>query len=191
MLTAGVTLFASVIGAATPRTDSASATVICPENEDPCLESLPAGSELGLTSSSPTLSTSIVTVVCSSSAAALKTTTEGEESMPVEAQLASLSFSECKTTSGTKCEVTTQGFPANGSLVVTTAPNGTLTVTPATAGTPGAKVVCGVFINCTFTTSSAKLAVEGGDPLKAVASAIALDRVGGICPKSASWTATY
>jgi hypothetical protein len=85
------------------------------------------------------------------------------------------------------------GLPGQRNVEVTTAPNGTLTVNKTGTVSPGAHVTCGIFINCTFATPSASLAVAGetgSSQMKAVAN-VTLEREGGICPKAATWSATY
>jgi hypothetical protein len=137
----------------------------------------------------PVLTNNIVNVTCKKSSTKLHVS--GVTAAPQAGEVDELKFDQCETETGTGCTVTTQGFPANATLEVTTDPNGKLVVTPGTAGNPGAKVVCGVLINCTFTTTSATLTVTGGNPLKAVANKIPLSSTGGFCPKTAEWDAEY
>jgi hypothetical protein len=169
---------------------AANSTALCKVGTNPCPAASVVGSGEAVSASSTNalLEDSIVNVTCKKSATELHVS--GTTAAPETGTANSLSFSECETTSGTACTVTTQGFPANGTVEVGTAPNGTLTVNKTGSASPGAHVTCGIFINCTFSTPSASLALTGGSPLKAVAK-VTLEREGGICPKTATWNATY
>jgi hypothetical protein len=135
------------------------------------------------------LTSNIVNVICHTSSTEFHVS--GATGAPETGTANALSFGSCETSSGTACTVTTQGFPASATLEhIIPGVDGKLTVT----GSPGAKVVCGVLINCTFTTSKAELAFHGSvgtTKATAVASAIPLSSTGGLCPKTANWDATY
>jgi hypothetical protein len=143
----------------------------------------------------PKLTDSIINVLCKKSSTVLHVS--GTTAAPETGEVNSLKFEECETEGGaSKCQFTTEGFPAKATLETTASTNGKLVVTPGTVGDPGAKMVCSPFINCTFTTASATLAVTGhvvtpATPLKAVANAVPLTSTGGLCPKTAEWDAEY
>jgi hypothetical protein len=169
---------------------AAESSVLCETNTTPCTSAVPTGTTVSASSNSAVLSTSIATVTCEESATSLKATEGTHKEGAQLGEITALSFGKCKTNTGTSCTVTTTGIPAKSALQYTTLMNGTLTVTPKTTN-PGATVVCGGLINCTFTTASAALSVEGGEPLVAKANGITLNRSGGICPSTSTWTATY
>jgi hypothetical protein len=180
---------------------AANNTALCKTATNPCTSLVGASEAVTASSAGALLTDNIVNVVCATSSTTLHTS--GVTAAPQTGTVNSLSFGGCETEGGAAaCTVTTQGFPANATLEVTTAPNGKLVVTPAAAGNPGAHVVCSPFINCTFTTTSATLTVEGSKvvevegkkvvvPLKAIASGVPLTSTGGLCPKTANWDATY
>ncbi len=119
-------------------------------------------------------------VVCSS-AISMETTNEGSGSEAVEAKVASLTFFECKLT-GSTCTVTAVNLPLKGTIAHSTQPNGNLTLGSGGAGSPGATVLCGAVINCTYTVSSPVLTFEGGNPAQVKATAITLTGTGKACP---------
>jgi hypothetical protein len=67
----------------------------------------------------------------------------------------------------------------------------TETVCSGGSGNPGAHIVRGALIDYTFTTPKAELSRVGGEPAIAEANAIPLERTGGICPKTATWSGKY
>lgn len=139
----------------------------------------PATDTITATSSNPVLTSSITNVTCKESA----TTVAGSSSTgaTISGEVTALSFTnDCTTAGGTSCTVTVVNLPYPSSLT-----SSELTVNDASGA--GAKVVCGVLINCTFTTTDAVLSVNH-DTFQAT---VKLNRSGGFCPETAEWHATY
>jgi hypothetical protein len=166
------------------------ATLLCEENATPCpnAKTYAAGTEFSSTAFAA-ITTNVATIECEPSALSSKTTQEA--GVPLGAEITTLTFENCETTLGLKCgNAQINGLPAAASISATGAGNGTLTIAGASF-----KIVCGALINCTF-TPSASLGFLGGQakggmgPARITAS-VALNRAGGICPKTATWTATY
>lgn len=137
------------------------------------------GTNITATSSNPVLTSSITTVTCKESS----TTVTGTASTgaAISGEVTALSFAnDCTTSGGTSCTVTVVNLPYPGSLT-----SSELTVNDASGA--GAKVVCGVLINCTFTSTDAVLSVAH-DTFQAT---VKLNRTGGFCPETAEWHATY
>lgn len=174
-------------------TSSASAlenTALCLTNTNPCTK-LTGASTIEMGSTNVTFSTNIATAVCNASTMVFVVNGGTVTGGPEPGEILGILFNECKTTTGTSCTVKSVGFAAASPLQHTTGVNGVLTMAPGLKGDPGAKVECGVLINCTFTTKSAQLRVEGGSPLRVIASAISLERSGVLCPKTSTLTTTY
>jgi len=183
----------AIVGAGT-----ASASELCSTNTAPC-----TGTKYGQDTTISAqlksgtvafLTNSISNVACKKSTVLITTTNAGTTGEPVKGQAPSpngLTFSECSTASGTACTVTVQNLAYNGTLTATTKGNGTLTVQSGGSGDPGATVVCGFLINCTFSTASATLSFTGGSPAVAAANGISLSRSGGFCPSTSTWDAEY
>jgi hypothetical protein len=174
---------------------SASATELCSTNTSPCTGTK-YNSGTAVTSqlksgTQATLTTNITNVHCKKSTVAGSTTSSGGKGLAVTGTITNLTFTECATTGGTACTVTTLNKPYAASIVATGGGNGTLQVTSGGSGNPGATVVCGFLINCTFSTASAVLGVTGGNPAIAKANGIALARQGGLCPSQSLWDAEY
>jgi len=180
----------AMVGAGT-----ASATELCSTNTSPCTGTMyPAGTVVSAQLKAGTvanLTNPISNVICQKSTTAGKTTNTGEKGVAVTGTIESLTFTECKTASGVACTVKTLNIPYSASITATGSGNGTLTVTSGGTGNPGATVVCGTLINCSFSTASAVLGVTGGGPAIAKANAIALTPSGGICPLESHWDAEY
>lgn len=192
----GVAAVAAAIVMALVGASSASATALCSLNQEECASPLVTGTavEASLkTGTKAVLKTELATVECSKSATSGKTTSGAAPS--VSGVIENLSFSECKTTSGTNCTVgTALSLPYSASITATGSGNGKLVVTKGGGGgNPGATVTCLGVIECTFRTPSATLNVLGGNPAVAKAEGIELtERSGLICPaKEAKWTAEY
>jgi hypothetical protein len=175
---------------------SASATALCSANQEECTSPLGTGTAVKAAlkiGTKAVLKTELATVECSKSSTSGKTTSGAGAS--VTGVIEALSFSECKTTSGTNCTVgSALSLPYNASITATGGGNGKLTVTKGGGGgNPGATVTCLGVIECTFRTPSATLTVLGGNPAVAKAEGIELtERAGLICPaKEAKWTAEY
>lgn len=124
----------------------------------------------------------------------VKTTSTGDDvGGAVSGNVTSLKFSSCTSTEPDlgSCTATPEGLPYSGTVVGTSAGNGTQTVTSATT----TKVVCGGFFSCSYTTAKngVTLTVTGGNPAKFDANEVALGlEAGGFgCGSSAKWDATY
>src|SRR4051812_34865799 len=194
--TFGLAAVAAALAMAFLGASSASATALCSANEEECASPLGTGTVVKAalkTGSKAVLKTELATVECSKSSTSGKTTSGAGAS--VTGVIETLSFSECKTTSGTNCTVgSALSLPYSASITAEGAGNGNMVVTKgAGGGNPGATVTCLGVIECTFRTPSASLLVMGGNPAVALAAGIELtERTGLICPaKEAKWTAEY
>ena len=177
---------------------TASATELCSANASPCeapntmyasgtavSAQLKAGTVANLTNP-------ISNVTCKKSTTTGKTTNTGAKGVAVTGTTETLTFTECETAGAVKCTVETVNLPYTDSITANGLGGGTLTVTKDLSGDPGAKVVCGLVINCTFTTADASLGVTGGNPMAfAKANAITLTQNGVTCPSEAHWDAEY
>jgi hypothetical protein len=187
----GLALVAALAAMALAGTTSVSAkAILCSTNTNPCtgtkygtgtkfIGNLKAGTV-------STLTTSIGNVVCKKSTIRGATTNaEGH------GELTSLTFTECALGS-TTCEVKAVNLNYTVTFIPTGGGNGDLTITPkAGGGNPGASVVCGSFINCTFSSSHIVLRLIGGNPAILIAQEVELSRSGGLCPSISKWDAEY
>jgi len=180
----------ATVGAASA---SAGAT-LCSTNTSPCTGTQ-YGSGTKVTGQlaagfDATLTTSIGNVTC------LKSTVGGVlNNVEGHGEITSLTFTECKLGT-TSCTVSAVNLPYTATAISTAATlgqgNGDLTISAkAGGGTPGASVVCGSFINCTFSNGDIILKVIGGNPAILHAESVELSRSGGICPSTSKWDATY
>jgi hypothetical protein len=184
----------------------AGTTSLCKVSTEPC----PAGSQYPagtkLKGSTPagepallTTSKAIGTVECAST---VEGETSEETAVGLKGKVTALTWANC-VLNGKACTVesvnlkngvgTATPYAARLTTEATAgAGNGGLYVTASTTGNPGAKVVCGEVINCTYTTAEAKLSAFGGAALTAFAKAteVALTGTGGKCP-AAKWDAKY
>ena len=146
-------------------------------------------------STNATLTTSITNVICEESATTLHadTSTNVEPNTSITGAVTALSFTKCKTSSGTACTVEVIGLSGGGtypSHLLGTSDG--LTDHSRLQVTGGkAKVVCGFLINCTFSTTSAVLNGVNGSPTTFTASKVKLNSEGGFCPATAEWDAIY
>jgi len=179
---------------------SASATTkLCKTTTNPCTEPYGTGTVIEASSTKALLTNSISNISCTGSAIKGKTTSAGGGAgteTTVLGTIELLNFTGCSTASGTKCnDPTVLNLPYFAELHTTTEgkvnDNGLMTVTSSGKGNPGATVVCGFLINCTFTTSQANIHISGGTSPIAHAEGIALERSGGFCPSFSFWDATY
>jgi hypothetical protein len=183
---------------------SASATALCTVNAGthcPAESMEPSGTDIHTVlapGTSATLTSSLVDVHCTTSTVTGETENTGGTEELLLGEITALSFSGCKTTGGTNCTVTVVGVSSTITPTATVEAtdhegNGIMEIDPEEGKTaPGAKVVCGLFINCTFESPEGFLLdMEGGAPAHVTASEEELDRSGGICPATASWDATY
>jgi hypothetical protein len=174
---------------------TASATRLCKTaaGAGTCGSIYGAGTKISASSTEATLVTSLGTVVCKKSTVGGKTTTAGGGAgVPVAGTVESLTFSECKLGS-TSCTATAVHLNYTATVAWTSGNNGTFTVGKGTGGAPGAHVVCGSFIDCTFTGEGIQLDVDGGEPALVLAKeeVLAKEAGGFFCPSSSTWTATY
>jgi hypothetical protein len=189
----GLAVMAAMALSAVVGASTASATELCKEN--PCNGTMyPA--ETAVTAQLKTgavaeLTSPITNVTCKKSTTSGKTTTTGSATETVLGQITALTFTECTDTAGEKCTAEAVNLPYKGEIHATGGGNGTLTVSSSGKGNPGATVVCGLVINCTFSTALASLSVTGGNPALAVANKIGLNLAGGVCPTEAHWDSQY
>ena len=199
----GLTLIAVIAAMAFIGASTASAVTACKENITPC----PSGKEYtsGTVVKAELIEKTVAelkaegtpSVNCKVSASEGKSTaTSGS---PLPGLITNLTFEQCATVELVPCTVTVVHlnpikeifYNAEITANEKVQGNGFLTVTKSTEGNPGATVVCGTVVNCTFTTASAKLSITGGEPAKLDAEGIVLERSGTICPTKATWTAHY
>lgn len=141
--------------------------------------------EITATSTNPVLTTNVATVTCEHSATTVDPdSSTGEPS--IGGTVTALSFTgNCKTGSGTKCEVTVHNIPYEGSVTSESM------VVEDTEGA-GATVKCGFLINCKFTSTEVELSVKhSGDNTIVSAEDVPLTRSGGFCPETSTWDADY
>jgi len=183
----------AMVGAGT-----ASATELCSTNTSPCtgtkyLSGTTISAQLKA-GTGAVLTNSISNVTCKKSTVDITTTSSGGSGVAVTGtapKTTGLTFSECTNSFGETCTAEVVDLPYSGSVTATGKGNGSMTVQADGSGNPGAKVVCGSLINCTFKTASATLTVTGGNPAIAAANAIELTREGGFCPTTSKWDAEY
>ncbi|MFL5834506.1 MAG: hypothetical protein ACJ76B_11090 [Solirubrobacterales bacterium] len=174
---------------------SASGTA-CKTNSEPCPagDLYAAGTKMTaqlVPGTHATLTSSVGNVTCKNS------TVAGVLNEPAKAhgEITSLTFTNC-TLGETECTVSATKPPYTVTGIATPAVlgkgNGDFTVTQKAGGSvPGATVVCGFFINCTFSSTDITLKFTGGSPAKLKAEAVNLNRSGGICPSTSVWHAEY
>ena len=142
-----------------------------------------------------TLTTSITNFTCAQSVMTLQanTSTNEEPSTSITGAVTGLSFTGCKTNSGTSCTVQVLGLTEGGTYpshflgtVDGLTDDSRLQVTGGKAS-----FVCGFLINCTFWTNNAILNGANGTPTTLSASKVKTIPEGGFCPVTAEWDATY
>jgi hypothetical protein len=196
---------------ATPPGALAAKTTLCHENVSACpaSQTYSSGTTLNGETKSGTatwggvteaakLATNLGNILCDSTVGLKTTETAGE---PLPGSITSLNFTNCTITVGgetTGCTIgggtgNANNLPYTSNMVATGGGNGTLTATAGTGGNPGATLICGFLITCTFSKVPVALPVTGGAPMaaNALANEIALERAGGKCPSSSKWTARY
>ena len=140
----------------------------------------PEGTSLQASSSNVTIETPIGNVACKESALEAKT---GSEANPMNITLSAWTLGGCKL-GGASCTAESKGS-LSSTLTWTTGQEGTFSA----AGYIW-KLKCGVVVNCEYATPP--VTVQGGAPAAIAASKVNLTKIeGGICPKSASFSATY
>lgn len=192
----GLAVMAAMALSAIAGASTASATELCSVNAAGCSGGTMYPAETVVSAQLKTgavaeLTSPITNVTCKKSTTSGKTTTTGSATETVLGQITALTFTECTDTAGEKCTAEAVNLPYKGEIHATGSGNGTLTVSSSGKGNPGATVVCGLVINCTFSTALASLSVTGGNPALAVANKIGLNLAGGICPTEAHWDSQY
>jgi hypothetical protein len=141
---------------------SASATVLCEANEDPCGEPLPAGTVLkGETEEAGTYEGGELKGTCKSSFVA-KTTNGGGKESPVTAEITSLTFSSC---TGSCATVKAANLPYAASMEATGEGNGKMLVQKGSGGgEPAVEVTCGKESPCRYGAPTETWKLEGGHP---------------------------
>lgn len=148
-----------------------------------------SGATIKATASNPQLTTSIVNVSCEDSAITIEPASSTSEAA-ISTEVTALSFSgSCKTTGGTACTFTILNLPYPASIEAGGSGKSSLTIADPSGA--GFKVVCGVLINCTFTTKEATLAGTNGSPTTFSVSKLNLERSGGFCPETSTLDASY
>jgi hypothetical protein len=101
-------------------------------------------------------------------------------------------FENC-TRNGAACTVTEVNLPYKWqALLITGDTNYHVVVTSDGNGNPGATVVCGAFINCTFNAAEALFSYTLGTSDNVLSANIALTLTsGGLCPSTSTWQAEY
>jgi hypothetical protein len=171
---------------------SAAATELCSNATTPC-SGTKYGTETALISPNTTntvIQTSLTTVTCTiSEVNALTTSAGGSTTTAVTAVGTSLTFSGCTRTGGEPCSVS--GIMGNASITGGSA-SGTSKFNYNVTSTTSIHTICGFFINCGFSTSSATLSGQNGFGYPTIkAEGLVLKREGGFCPETASWTGAY
>jgi hypothetical protein len=191
----GLTMAAIAALMAFAAAGSASAnTVLCEKEEG---KAAPAVCEnpylahvIEASSTKTVLESNLGNVTCTESSS--KGRTKEESGNPLKGEIEELNFKKC-TLGVANCTATAVNLPYAASLVHTEGTfNGVMTVSNGGKGAPGATVICAGVIECTFTAEGIQLDANGGATGTIVANKEKLGFAGGaICPKEASWTATY
>jgi hypothetical protein len=198
----GLAAIAAVAAMAFIGASSASATVLCTQNIEPCEGGHETEEMYGETDTikgkalNPRLTSDLSNVKCANSETTAEVETTGGAEESVTGTVTALNFNECKTEQlvPVNCTVTVNNIPYHTELHAEGGGNGMLTVTGVTedpAENPGATVVCAGVINCTFSKPLFELPVTGGNPASITASKVSLSRTGGTCGNEAFWDATY
>lgn len=138
-----------------------------------------SGTNFRATGSNWVMTSSITTVTCKEASITLQFNAATGE--PISGQVTALSMTnDCTTSAGTSCTVTVVNLPYPASLT-----SSQLTVNDASGA--GAKVVCGILVNCTFTTKDGVMSVNHDT----YEETWQMERTGGFCPATAEWHATF
>jgi hypothetical protein len=187
----GLAFVAILAVTALAGTASASAkAILCSTNTNPCTGTkYPSGTKVTaqlVSGTGATLTMGIYNIVCKKSMVSGVTT-----NAEAHGEITGLTFSECSLGT-TPCSATAVNLPYTAEAVATAGGNGDLTITSKVGGgNPGATIVCGTTINCTFISSSITFGVTGGNPGILAAKEAELSRSGGLCPSTAKWDAEY
>ncbi|MGN6256701.1 MAG: hypothetical protein ACTHN3_02980 [Solirubrobacterales bacterium] len=187
----------ALIGAGT-----ASATVLCSTNTNPCTGTkYPSGTSVSgslVSGTNAVLVTGSGEVTCTKSTISGKTTSAGSSTTTVTGEITAVSFTGCtESVFHSSCTVTSENLPWKVEVhSSSTNGNGAMTAFSSGKGNPGAIVECSFFVNCTYSTTSATLSVTGGNPAKVLASKVPLAATTSgthtTCPSNtATWTAEY
>lgn len=139
---------------------TASATVLCEANEDPCAAPLPSGTVLkGETEEAGTYEGGELKGKCSSAFVA-KTTNGGSKEGSVTAEITSLTFSSC---TGSCATVKAANLPYAASMEATGEGNGKMLVQKGSSGEPAVDLTCGKESPCRY-ASNETWKLDGGHP---------------------------
>jgi hypothetical protein len=141
---------------------TASATVLCEANEDPCAAPLPSGTVLkGETEEPGTYEGGELKGKCSSAFVA-KTTNGGSKEGSVTAEITSLTFSSC---TGSCATVKAANLPYAASMEATGEGNGKMLVQKGSGGgEPAVDLICGKESPCRYGAPTMTWKLEGGHP---------------------------
>jgi hypothetical protein len=186
----GSVLGAAVVLLAAFGAGSASATVLCKTNANPCLNHYVAPEVITANATNVKLTTT-PNVICTSSKLEYEIQNPGSTESHVSVHVKTLSFNLCRTEPSMthNCTVATIGTPFGGEVVLGTTPNGTLTVF-----SPEISVKCPGTIDCFYGNMSPTLAVTGGEFPVYTATAQKLTKTKGtLCPAGGEvkWDATF
>ena len=191
----GFVLCAALLVAALGSSASSSATVLCKLETTACVEAeaypakstFSAGLAAGTTAN---VVSSLGTLKCKT--ALLKGATTAKEAEPLGGEATAVEFGECAL-GETKCTVTAANLPYSASFASSKEKempgHGTLTLGNGGKGKPSFTSTCGA-VKCTY--AAAPVLEVGGEPSWASVEASKLtEGTGFLCPKEASFTATY
>lgn len=188
----GLAAMAAMAAMALAGASTASATdILCETNTTPCTSPVAEGGTITAQATHPLL-TGAVELTCASSTMTIEITSNDGTTDPM-GKVTGLTWSGCKdlTHFGIGCTLTTQNLPYNAEVVT---PGPSLTVEPGSGeGNPGATVVCGGLVSCTFERSDVTLPIDVGSPASVTANAVELEKTagGGSCPEASIWDAEY
>jgi hypothetical protein len=173
------------VGAST----ASAADVLCENNiTTPCSQKVLPGGIIKAEALDPKLTAS-TPVTCEKSTVTLEVSNNNGLTNPT-GKVTGLTWTNCiETNTGVACTVTTSNLPYHAEV---TTPGPNLTVKTGGTGNPGAKVVCGGFLSCTFANEHFTLGIDSGNPAKVTAVETELKLLSGfLCPSTAKWDATY
>jgi hypothetical protein len=189
----GLSIVAIVLAFATLGAASASATALCTESENPCLEghTIQSGTavEAKLTGGNEAVLTSGFAVIkCKESTISGKTTSAGGgPEVPVTGKIESASWGSCTCNLGGTVTTAAENLPWSIEVTGKETKDGTMTVK-----SPKGSFTC-AGEKCIYSTTSASFELKGGTPANALVS-ITLSRNAGsgfLCSSTATWKATY
>jgi hypothetical protein len=187
--TIGLAVIAALALMAVAGVSSAAArTVICKTAETACSEAntYGSGTSLKAASTAVTITTSLDAISCTASALEGETTAVSGEPLP--ATFSGWSLESCQRNEKACTTGSAEHLPYSASITSVGGGNGTVAL-KGSGGEVGWLVKCGSFINCTFSFQPT-LTAEGGSSAHLSVDQ-AMNRSGEICPKSATFAATY